>query len=93
VKVVLAGRIDEESEVELVSSREKKYEQRTVVKAVEQRFRTVVVRGFGKDAETEDVPNGWWITFTDSLTAVRCEEKPDCQAGDVAICTWEFRKP
>ena len=79
--------------MELVSSRETTYEQRTTVKDVEQRFRTVVIRGFGKDAETEDVPNGWWITFTDSLTAVRCETKPDCQPGDTAICSWRFERP
>lgn len=74
------------------SSRQSVYRQETRVKMVEQRWRTVVVSGFGKDAVTEEVSNGWWITFHDSLTAVRCETKPDCAPGDIATCTWEFRK-
>lgn len=72
--------------------RQTTYKQTTTVKNVEQRFRTKVLRGVGKDAVTEDVPDGWWITFSDSKTALRCESKPDCQPGDVAICTWEFRR-
>jgi hypothetical protein len=26
------------------------------------------------------------------LTALQCENKPDCQVGDKAVCTWEFHK-
>lgn len=72
--------------------REKQYVQATTVKKVEERTKTVVVSGFGKDAVTDEMFDGWWITFTDSLTALRCENKPDCQPGDVAVCTWEFRR-
>jgi hypothetical protein len=73
--------------------RQNVYIQETRVKQVEERFRTVVVSGFGKTAVTDEVSNGWWITFHDSLTAVRCDKKPDCVPGDIATCTWEFRKP
>jgi hypothetical protein len=72
--------------------RQTKYEQRATVKNVEQRTRTVVVSGIGKDAVTKEVPDGWWITFSDSKTALRSENKPDCEPGDIAICTYEFRK-
>jgi len=48
--------------------------------------------GVGKDAVTDEVFDGWWITFTDSRTAIRCDNKPDCEPGDLAICTWEFRR-
>lgn len=71
---------------------QKVYVQETTVKDVVQKFKTVVTSGFGKDAVTDEVPDGWWITFTDNLSAVRCETKPDCQPGDTAVCTWEFRK-
>lgn len=79
--------------MELVSSRTKVYVQQTTVKKVEERTRTVCVSGTGKDAVTKEVSDGWWITFTDSLTALRCENKPDCEAGDIAVNTWEFKKP
>lgn len=75
------------------NARQSVYVQETTVKDVELRYRTVVVSGFGKDAVTNEVPNGWWITFADSLTAVRCETEPDCKPGDIATCTWEFRRP
>lgn len=68
------------------------YRQVSTVKRVEQRFKTTVVSGFGKDAVTEEVDDGWWVTFTDSLSAIRCETKPECEAGDTATCTWEFKK-
>jgi hypothetical protein len=73
--------------------RQKVYRQTATVKDVEQRFKTAVVSGFGKDAVTDEVADGWWITFTDSKTGIRCETKPDVQPGDVATCTWEFHKP
>jgi hypothetical protein len=86
------GNILEELLKVVENRREKQYVQATTVKKVEERTKTVVVRGFGKDAVTDEVFDGWWITFTDSLTALRCETKPDCQPGDTAICTWEFRR-
>lgn len=73
--------------------RETVYRQVTTVKHIEQRFKTIVVSGFGKDAVTDEVPDGWWITFTDSLSAVRCDTKPDCVVGDKAVNTWEFQRP
>jgi hypothetical protein len=75
------------------NSRETVYRQEATVKKVEQRFRTEWAGGHGKDAKTKDVPDGWWITFSDNLTAVRCETKPDCEPGDKAVCTWEFHRP
>ena len=79
--------------MELVSSRTKVYVQETKVKKVEERFKTRCISGTGKEAVTDEVSDGWWITFSDSLTALRCESKPDCEAGDIAVCTWEFKKP
>jgi hypothetical protein len=70
---------------------QKVYRQETTVKMVEQRFKTIVKSGFGKDAVTDEVADGWWVTFTDNLSAVKCETKPDCKPGDIAVCTWEFR--
>jgi len=75
------------------NSRQKVYRQEATVKKIEERFRTEWVRGQGKDAETKEVSDGWWITFTDSLSAIRCDTKPDCTIGDKAVCTWEFHKP
>lgn len=72
--------------------RQKQYVQATTVKAIEERTKTVVVSGVGKDAVTDEVFDGWWITFVDSRTAIRCDSKPDCEVGDTAICTWEFRR-
>lgn len=71
----------------------KQYEQRVTVKAVEERKRTICVSGFGADAKTEQISDGWYITFTDSKTAVVCETKPDVEPGDIATCTWTFAKP
>ncbi len=71
---------------------EKEYVQQTTVKDVELRFKTVVKSGFGKDAVTEEVEDGWWVTFTDSPSAIRCESKPVCKPGDIAVCTWTFHK-
>lgn len=68
------------------------YRQTAIVKLVEERFETKWVSGMGKDAVTKEVSDGWWITFRDSQTAVRCETKPDCKPGDTATCTWEFHK-
>lgn len=68
------------------------YRQVSTVKRVEQRFKTVVVSGFGKDAKTDEVDDGWWVTFHDNLSAIRCESKPECEPGDTAINTWEFKK-
>jgi hypothetical protein len=68
------------------------YRQETTVKKVEKRNKTVWAGGHGKDATTKDEPDGWWVTFSDSPTAIRCETKPDCEVGDKAVCTWEFHK-
>lgn len=73
--------------------RQRVYRQTATVKKIEERHRTKYLRGTGKEAETEEVSDGWWITFNENLTAVRCEIKPDCQVGDHAVCTWEFHKP
>jgi hypothetical protein len=74
------------------NSRQTVYKQETTVKKVEERMRTEWVEGLGKEAKTKETSDGWWITFTDNLTAVRCESKPDCEPGDRAVCTWEFHK-
>lgn len=74
--------------------RDRVYRQTATVKIVEERFKPVhdKTSGVGKDAKAVDVSDGWWVTFTDNPTAVRCETKPDCQPGDKAVCTWEFHK-
>lgn len=69
------------------------YVQEATVKKVEERFVTRYVSGTGKDAKTEEVSNGWWITFHENLTAVQCATKPDCEVGYKAVNTWEFKKP
>jgi hypothetical protein len=69
------------------------YVQTTTVKSVERRTRTVWAGGHGKDAQTREEPDGWWITFNDSLTALRCETEPVAKPGDIATCTWEFKRP
>lgn len=75
------------------TKRQRVYRQTAIVKKVEQRTKTEWAGGHGKDATTKEVPDGWWITFIDNPTAVRCETKPDCEMGDHAVCTWEFHKP
>lgn len=67
------------------------YVQEATVKKIEERFRTEWVSGLGKDAVTKEVSDGWWITFHENLTAIRCEKKPDCRVGDKAVNTWEFK--
>lgn len=80
--------------IEMVETkREKVYRQTATVAKVEERFKTEWAGGHAKDAKTKEVSDGWWITFSDSKTAVRCETKPDVEAGDRAVCTWEFHKP
>lgn len=69
------------------------YVQEATVKKVEERYRTRYVSGTGKDAKTEEVSDGWWITFHENLTAVHCVTKPDCEVGYKAVNTWEFKKP
>jgi hypothetical protein len=87
------GNILEELLKMVENTRQKQYVQATTVKTVEERTKIVVISGIGKDAKTEEQFDGWWITFSDSRTAIRCESKPDCQPGDTAVCTWEFRRP
>jgi hypothetical protein len=77
--------------VDLIS--EKVYRQVATVKKIEERHRTEYVGGTGKDATTREVSDGWYITFHENLTAVKCDTKPSCQVGDKAICTWEFQRP
>lgn len=89
----LVGQIMEELMKVVENRREYVYRQETRVKLVEERFKTVWAGGHGKDAKTKEVSDGWWVTFTDSPTAIRCETKPDCKVGDIATCTWEFRSP
>ena len=67
------------------------YVQTATVAKVEERFNTVWAGGTGKDAKTKEVSDGWWVTFKDNLSAIKCETKPDCKPGDIATCTWEFR--
>lgn len=77
--------------VDLVS--EKVYRQTCTVKKIEERYRTEYVGGTGKDAITKEVSEGWYVTFHENLTAIKCETKPVCKVGDKAICTWEFVSP
>jgi hypothetical protein len=87
------GRIMERLIEMTEKKRQRVYVQTAIVKQVEERFTTKCVSGFGKDAKTEEVSDGWWITFVDSKTAVRCDNKPDVEVGDRATCTWEFSRP
>jgi hypothetical protein len=77
--------------VEIVS--QKVYQQVCTVKKIEERYRTEWVSGQGKDALTREVSEGWYVTFHENLTAIKCETKPVCKVGDKAICTWEFQSP
>jgi hypothetical protein len=71
----------------------KVYVQQATVKKVEERFREEWAGGMGKEAKTKHVSDGWWVTFNENMTAIRCDTKPECEAGDIALCTWEFKKP
>lgn len=77
---------------EVVSEKITQYVQVCTVKDVVERFRTEWAGGTGPDASTREVSDGWWITFVDSRTAVRCDNKPDVRPGDKATCTWEFKR-
>ena len=63
------------------------------VSSVEERKKSVHVRGVGKDAKFQEVSEGWWVNFNDWKTAAHVgRDRPNIKAGDTVKMTMEVVK-